>query len=406
MLPKKLLAWFLTVLICMIGVGAQENNQILQLHIGNPAYKQKSLVIEPGKIYSAEKGKPVTFEGMIHEMKEARFVYVGETHNSLPMHEIQFRIAEALYKQGGKLCIGMEMFDIDWQEELNKWSVGLLTQDEFIDQAKWYENWNFNFSYYRKIFELAKRYKIPVYALNAPREIIHKIRMMGWSSLSSEEKEIVPEPGLSNKDHRVLMKTVFSRVDMPEAIKEREQMMFEGLYRAQSAWDEVMAKNTLKAAEDESSRVIVLAGSGHFLYNLGINRRVYERRSLPYKTVICVNVPKGEKSIEVSRSLADFVYGLTNEEKPVYPSSGIALKKVEGLDNLVIERDPISGAAKGQDFKKGDIILSADGKRYTSINNLRKYLSHFTWGDKVCFKLLREADPVETQLEFEYDDTH
>ncbi|MFO7980376.1 MAG: ChaN family lipoprotein [Candidatus Aminicenantes bacterium] len=406
MCGKKLWVLFLFISICVVGLADEERDQTLQLHIGNPSYKEKSLVIEPGKIYSAKKGKSVTFEEMIHEMKEARFVYVGETHNSLPMHEIQFQIAEALYKQDPKLCIGLEMFDVQWQEELNKWSIGLLTQDEFIDQAKWYENWNFNFNYYRNIFELAKKYKIPMYALNAPREIIHKIRMMGWSALSNEEKEIVPEPGLSNKDHRALMKTVFSGMDMPEAMKGREQMMFEGLYRAQSAWDEVMAKNTLKAAEVEDSRVMVLAGSGHLLYNLGINRRVYERRSLPYKTVICVNVSKGEKSIEVSRSLADFVCGLTYEERPVYPSSGIALKKVEGLDNLVIERDPVSGVAKGQDFKKGDIVLSVDGKKYSSINDLRKCLSQFNWGDEVCFKLLREANEIEIKLRFKDSDAH
>jgi S1-C subfamily serine protease len=111
-------------------------------------------------------------------------------------------------------------------------------------------------------------------------------------------------------------------------------------------------------------------------------------------------VPEGEESIEVSRSLADFVWGIPFEERPVYPSPGIALKKVEGLDNPVIERDPVSGVAKGQNFKKGDIILSVDGKKYTSINDLRKYLSQFSWGDEICFRMLREAVAIETKLVF------
>jgi len=400
MFRNKMFVLFLMLSFCAYGLAAQEKNKTLQLQIGNPNHKQKSLIIEPGKIYSAKKGKSVSFEEMIHEMKEARFIYVGETHNSLPMHEIQLQIAKALYKQNPKLCIGLEMFDVRWQEELNKWSLGILSQDEFIVQAKWYENWDFNFNYYRNIFELTKKYKIPIYALNAPREIIHKTRMRGWNALSKEEKELVPEPGLSNQEHKLLMKTIFSEMDMPEAMKGHEQMMFEGLYRAQSAWDEVMAKNTLKAAEVEDSRVMILAGSGHLLYNLGINRRAYEKKPLSCKTVICVNVPKGEKNIEVSRSLGDFVWGLPHEPKPVYPSSGIALKKIEGIDNLVIERAPVSGVAQGQDFKKGDIILSVDGKKYTSINNLRKYLSQFSWGDEVCFKMLREANPTKTQLKF------
>jgi uncharacterized iron-regulated protein len=403
---KKAFVLFAIFSFWGIGLTAQENNQTLQLQIGNPSYKGKTLIIEPGKIYSAEKGKAITFEKMIFEMKESRFVYVGETHNSLPMHEIQFQIAEALYKQGQNLCVGLEMFDINWQEKLNQWSAGILTSDEFIDQAKWYENWNFNFDYYRKIFEWVKKYKIPLCALNVPRKIIHKIRMRGWESLSQEGKKSVPKPGLSNKEHRLLIKTFFGGMDMPEAMKGREQMMFEGLYRAQSAWDEVMAENIWKSAQVKNSRVMVLAGSGHLLYNLGINRRVYERAPLPYKTVICVNVPKGEESIEVSRSLSDFIYGLPYEERPVYPSPGIALKKVEGLDNPVIERDPVSGVAQGQNFKKGDIILLVDGKRYTSINDLRKYLSRFRWGDEVSFRLLRDANPIETQLKFKDSEAH
>ncbi len=400
MSTKRLIGLFLVLSFCAAGFTQEETDQTLRLEIGNPLYKSKTLRIEAGEIFSAAKGKAVMFKEMIDEMKKARFIYVGETHNSLPMHDIQFEIAEALYMQDRSLSIGLEMFDVTWQERLNQWSMGIMTADEFIDQAKWYENWNFNFNYYRKIFALAKEHKIPMYALNAPREIIRRIRMRGWGSLSEEEKKIVPEPGLSNEDHRFLMKKIFSGVDMPEAMKGHEQMMFEGLYRAQSAWDEVMAKNTLKAAEVEGSRVVVFAGSGHLLYNLGISRRVYEKRALPFKTVVCIAVPEGEESIEVSRSLADFIWGIPFGERPVYPSPGIALKKVEGLDNPVIERDPVSGVAKGQNFKKGDIILSVDGKEYASINDLRKYLSQFSWGDEVCFRILREAVEIETKLVF------
>jgi len=397
---KRLMVLFIVLPLCAPGFTQEETDLTLRLEIGDPLYKSKTMRIEEGKIFSAAKGKPVAFKEMIDEMKKARFVYVGETHNSLAMHDIQFKIAKALYIQDRDLSIGLEMFDVNWQEKLNQWSMGIMNADEFIDRAKWYENWNFNFAYYREIFELAKKYRIPLYALNAPREIIHKIRMGGWGSLSEEEKNIVPEPGLSNEDHRLLMQTIFSGVDMPEAMKGHEQMMFEGLYRAQSAWDEVMAKNTIEAADVEGSRVIVFAGSGHLLYNLGINRRVYESKALPFKTVVCIPVPEGEESIEVSRSLADFVWGIPFEERPVYPSPGIALKKVEGLDNPVIERDPVSGVAKGQNFKKGDIILSVDGKKYASINDLRKHLSQFSWGDEVCFRMLREAIAVETRLVF------
>jgi S1-C subfamily serine protease len=76
-------------------------------------------------------------------------------------------------------------------------------------------------------------------------------------------------------------------------------------------------------------------------------------------------------------------------------------KIFDGLENLVIERNPISGIVMGQDIKKGDVVLDVDRKTYTDINTLRTYLSHFLWGDEVKFRLLRDAKEIEITLKFE-----
>ena len=380
-----------------------EKTDIHQLKLGDKVLKEKTMEITAGKIHSLRDGKVISFEEMIRQMKDSRYVYVGETHNSQAMHDIQFQVAEALYEQDRNLSIGLEMFNIDWQEPLNKWSLGLLSREKFIDDAKWYVNWNFHFNYYKKIFDLAKDNKIPLYALNAPRDLIKKVRMMGWESLSEEDKKIVPQPDLTNADHLALMKEIFGQTEMPEAMKGHGDMMFRALYRAQATWDHVMAKNTLRASKVEDDRVVVMVGSGHLIYNLGINLRVSERDPAKFKTVVCVPVPAGEMRT-VSRTLADFIWGIPEEERPVYPSDGLALKKFKGLENPVVEREPILGVAKGKNFKKGDVVLSVDGKKYTSINELRKYMSRFTWGDEVTFKLLRDASEIEVTLKYEETD--
>ncbi|MDH5704443.1 MAG: ChaN family lipoprotein, partial [Candidatus Aminicenantes bacterium] len=239
------------------------------------------------------------------------------------------------------------------------------------------------------------------YALNAPMEIITKIRMRGWDGLTEEEKKIVPNPDLSHEEHRTLIRTIFEGTELPPQMKGRGlEMAFEGLYRAQSAWDEVMALNAVSAQKIEDKKVIVLAGSGHLIYNLGINRRAYERSHMPYKTVICVTVPEGRERVSVSRSLADYIWAIPEERIPVFPSVGLGIKKFEGLDNLVVESDPISGVALGADFKKGDIILDVDGKSFSDINELRVYLADFKWNDEVRFRLLRNANEVEVLLRF------
>jgi uncharacterized iron-regulated protein len=339
---------------------------------------------------------------MIKEMKKSEFIYVGETHNSLPMHDIQSKIIQALYEQDRNLSIGLEMFPVSFQEALNKWSMAILSQDEFIRESRWYVNWNFNFGFYEKIFNLAKNNKIPLYALNAPRSIIRKIRMKGWGKLSEDEKKAVPKPDVSHEEHRILIRTIFESMELPHQMKTGDlDMVFEGLYRAQSAWDEVMAFNALQSRKREGRKMVVLVGSGHLLYNLGINRRAYEKNRLPLKTVICVVIPEGKKSIKVARSLADYVWGINEEKMPIFPSIGLSFKKFDKLDNLVIERKPIDGISKNASFEKGDVVLSVDGKSFSDINELRIYLAEFNWDDEVKFCLLRNAQQLEVLLKFQ-----
>jgi uncharacterized iron-regulated protein len=382
---------------------ADKPDPTLVLKIGNPKLKDKNMDVGLGSILSADSGAPVGFDRMIQDMKSSRFVYVGETHNSLPMHEIQFQVIRALYAQDRNLAIGLEMLPVTVQETLNKWTGGLLTKDEFIREVRWYVNWNFNFGFYEKIFVFAKEHRIPVFALNAPREIITKIRMQGWEALTDGEKKFVPKaPDLANKDHRALILKIFESAEIPHQMKGAGlDMMFEGLYRAQSAWDEVMSANAVKGSDSEGRRMVVCAGSGHLIYNLGLNRRAFEKSGLPSKTVIAVAVPAGQKSLKVSRSYGDYVFGIAEEAKPAFPAIGLAFKKVENLDNLVVESKPIDGAASRADFEKGDVILSVDGQAYGDINEVRTYLARFKCGDEIKFRILRGGQVKDVSIKFD-----
>jgi len=398
LIRKKITVFILFCLFIGIRVYGVEDESLL-LKIGNPKLKNKTMVIFPGNIYSARTGEVISFSEMIAEMKSSRFIYVGETHNSLSIHEIQFKVIEALSGKGKLPCIGMEMFPINFQDVLNKWSLGILTGEKFIREIQWYITWNFNFGYYEQIFNLAKKRKISIYALNIPRSVIKKIRMKGWDSLSEEEQKLLPKPDLLNKEHRALIRKIFETSDIPPQMKGGFlDMAFEGLYRAQSAWDEAMAFYVCKAYRLENKPVVVLVGSGHLLYNLGINRRVFEKNSLPFSTLICVPVSKEKKSVLVSRSLANFVWGIPEEQRPAFPSVGLSLKNFKGLSNIVVSQNPVGGAAKDASFLKGDVILSVDGKVFSDINELRTYLARFRWGESVRFRVLRNGEEKELTL--------
>ncbi len=382
---------------------ADKPDLTLTLKIGDPALKDKVMEIGAGDVLSGRTGRPVGFDRMIEEMMPARIVHVGETHNSMPMHEIEFQVIRALYAKDRNLAIGLEMVPVTLQEALNKWTAGILTKEEFIREIRWYVTWNFNFGYYEKIFDFAREHRLPIYALNAPREVITKIRMRGWDALTDEEKAFFPgPPDLTNKDHRTFIRAVFESSEMPHAMMGPGlDQVFEGLYRSQSAWDEVMGANAVKAVEAEGRRLVVCVGSGHLLYNLGLNRRSYERSKLPFKTVIAVELQAGQKTLAVSRAIGDYVFGLAPQDKPAFPEIGLGFKKFENLENLVVDAKPTEGAASRADFDKGDIVLSADGKAYTDINELRMELAKLRCGGEVKFKVLRAGQVKDVALKCE-----
>jgi uncharacterized iron-regulated protein len=391
----------LFAVFAVAGMTGEDKDRYLRLNIGTAELKDKILSVSPDRLYDMSTGQKIEFSRMIDQMMSSRFIYVGETHNSLSMHDVQLKIIQALYRKDRQLAIGLEMMPVTLQHVLDKWSLGILTEDEFIQDALWYETWNFNFGFYKEIFAFAKLNKIPVYGLNIPKKLITKIRMQGWDALSGQEKKVAPQPDVSNEEHRTLIRTIFESSDIPQQMKGPGlDMMFEGLYRAQSAWDESMAYYASRASDLSERRMVVLAGSGHLLYNLGINRRAYRINGSPFQTVICLEIPDKIGTLSISQSLADYVWGLSEEVQPAFPSIGLSFKKFEGLTNLVIEREPIDGVAKGANFAKGDVVLSVDGKSFTEINPLRIYLAKFRWNDEVSFRLLREAKELEVVLKF------
>ncbi len=398
-----LLVLWLGLSFLPVAMAQGEEDKPLRLAIGDAELKDKVVHVTPGVILSARKGKPIAFSRMIQEMAEASFIFIGESHDSLTMHDNQLKIIEALWEKDKNIAIGLEMLPRETQPILNEWTQGLLTEEDFLRRVEWYVHWNMNFGFYKRIFDLAKEKGIPLYALNAPRSLITKIRMGGWDSLTEEEKKLIPPPDLSSTEHRLLIRTIFETTELPPQMRgEGLDQAFEGLYRAQAAWNEVMAANAVLFAEPEKRKMVVLAGSGHLLYKLGLNRRVQEKIKVPSKTVIMVPVAAEKKFISVARSLADYIWGIEKEKQPAFPSIGLAFKKIEGLENLIIERKPIDGVALGADFEKGDIVLAVDGKAFTNPNELRMYLARFGWDEATHFRLLRGGEVREVVLEFKF----
>jgi uncharacterized iron-regulated protein len=368
----------------------QKVDERFRLALGDPRFKDQTVDVAPGQIISMESGQTITFEAMIREMRQVPFVHVGEAHDSLPTHELQARIIRALWEQDHRLALGLEMVPAARQQNLTQWSLGFLTEEEFLRKAGWYTTWGFNFGLYRPIMVFAKDHEIPLYALDTPREVVAQFRIQDGEVLPEKVEVVPPEPDPAEKDSRFLLRKSLESMNMPATLKGAVlERMFEDLYRAQVERETDMARRAVEAQRREGRKVVVLIGSGHLIFGLGLNRLVRDMSGEPSKSVVPVRIPGEWPSVSVTRALADYIVGVPAEERPAYPSVGLAFKAAPDTSRLMVASKPVQGAARGHDFEKGDIVLSVDGLVFSDVDALLIHLSKVPWGGEIRFRILR-----------------
>jgi S1-C subfamily serine protease len=160
-----------------------------------------------------------------------------------------------------------------------------------------------------------------------------------------------------------------------------------------------MGDSVIRAAEGFDGIVVAIAGSGHLSYNLGINRRVFEKRPVPFATVLAV-FDEGEGRTRAVRSLAHYFWGVPYDLEPAfYPGFGFRVAEREGklLAGMVM---PGSLAQKAG-LKNGDRIVSLDGDTVSDVSTLFIRLSEKKWGDAAILGIERGDEAVDITIQIE-----
>ncbi|MCU0316013.1 MAG: ChaN family lipoprotein [Fimbriimonadaceae bacterium] len=244
-------------------------------------------------------GKAATPEDVIAAAKGVRFLLVGESHTSPEHHKLQAALIEAAAKSGRPVVVGLEMFTRDNQANIAPWSSGTMSEEDFIVQSNWKTQWGFDFAFYRPIFDAIKRHKLPLYALNAPRDWVRQVGRNGPGILTEEQKKWVPEVYMGNERHRALFKALIGGHPL-------EGQRGENMIAAQIVWDTAMAQTALEASQThQEALVVILAGSGHVMYQAGINYRLQRLAKAESLDVVCIDIAEER---EVSKSIGRFIF--------------------------------------------------------------------------------------------------
>ncbi|MBW2734672.1 MAG: ChaN family lipoprotein [Deltaproteobacteria bacterium] len=364
-----------------------------------------SLKVAAGEIWDTAQNEVITFAQLTERLASAQVVYVGESHDGWQHHHVQAQLLEALSRGGPPFAVGLEMLPRTVQPALDAFCSSTTNEREFLEGGGWYEHWGYDYRYYRPIFELARARKLAVLGLNVPSKVTRQVGREGLKALEPATRKELPPVYLGSKEHRRVFEALIGGAPHHPRTKKKaphhgqKKQRRDRFYQAQSLWDEAMAERVAATmSKVPKGRVMVFAGSGHLIYDLGISMRL--RRRLPdlrQAIVVPVRVEKGRRRI--ARQLADFIVGVPPDAPhEAFPTLGVMLTEKEGV--LTVKGLEEEGAAARAGVQKDDRLSKLDGHPISKIVELRAWLFGKAWGDSAKVELLRGKQVQVVEVRF------
>ena len=213
-------------------------------------------------------------------LAKINIIYLGEKHDRLTDRQAQLEIIQLLYQQNKQIAIALEMFQRPYQQVLDDYLTGKITEDQLRENTEFDQRWGFDWTSYAPIFRFAKAHQLPLIALNVPSEITRKVASKGLESLTESEKQSIPpisEIRTDSPEYRQLVREIY---DQHAHAGQGNSQNFERFFTAQVLWDETMADTIASFYRTHpATKIIVIAGEFHIIYGYGIPSRVARRLS-------------------------------------------------------------------------------------------------------------------------------
>ena len=222
----------------------------------------------------AVEGEPVAFTNMLEDLSQARVIYLGEIHSIPRHHEVELQVLEGLAGRGRGLVLALEQFEAFNQPALDRFNSGALDLDALISETKLPKRWT-GYTNYLPLIRAARSHQVPLLALNARSETIRAIGRHGLTSLAPDERSGLPAEIITDDPlyHKWLTKILSVHMAF-------DPNQLEPAFQAQVARDETMAERLVQflgSPAGESRTALVVCGSGHCQYGLGMPARVNRR---------------------------------------------------------------------------------------------------------------------------------
>jgi len=396
----------LMVIFLSLAAWTAEDKTLDALPIGASAHRLQLAVLPAGRIMATTEGGEIGLPGLVRQNLDRDVFIIGELHDNYACHAWQKEFIETLAKEHPRLVVGFEFFNRDDDPALDLYLSGKISEAELLQKTGWYQRGALNFAYTRLVLETVKKLGLKAVGLNVPRELISRVAKKGLASLTAAEKAVFPGVESGDPEHEFFIRSTFGEfaVQVP--------LWFRNIYAAQKCWDTVMAASlrlALARPENRGCKGVIIAGSAHVAYGLGIPWRYHRQdRRAGILTLVPVTVAAKKKdgleeenpmvkalagqmppAAVFSRGLADAVFAVAAEEKPYFADAGFS-GKMNGDGLYEIERVGKETPAEKQGLKKGDLVLAVDGVPVKTLEGLRLMLAQKNWNDSLLLDVRKK----------------
>ena len=118
-------------------------------------------------------GEALPLDAMLDEAVAYDVVFVGEIHDDPTAHAVELAVLDGLARRAGtrEVVLAVEMFEADVQTALDEYLAGLISERDFLDAARPWQN----YADYRPLVEYAKANGLRVVASNAPVRYVRAV---------------------------------------------------------------------------------------------------------------------------------------------------------------------------------------------------------------------------------------
>ncbi|WP_051822841.1 ChaN family lipoprotein [Desulfonatronum thiodismutans] len=363
---------------------------LLGLNVGcarllSPPMPETATLPQPGTLFLAD-GRHVESSELAALVASHDFILIGESHANACDHQFQTEALGILAQSGLPLALGLEMVPWSAQAVLDAFYQGGVELNELEEKLGWQDYWGYNFAFYRPILAQAKESDIPVYGLNVPKALLHRIRADGLDSIPSEERGLLP-PALipPPPTQRAMIEEEYHRhlKLMPDRTMEAG-FDLERFMIIQSLWDTQMAHAAIQHREADETMVI-LTGAAHVEDGHGI---AYRLGLLDEAPRILSLIPWRGGPIP-DPTAGDFFFYCPEPPRRL----GMLITWVD--DQVVVTGVIPNSLAQEAGLQPGDVLLAADETPITALEVLHHAgVQAKTDQRPLLLRVLRDGDQI------------